>query len=272
MRKVTQNRFLRFEDRIQHLVEGGFARLFAGYLHPREVAIQLARAMEDRAQPSQDGQHQIAPDVYIVRLNPRDHAALLAAHPDLATALVDELVEMARIGGYSFTETPEVRLLADNGVQTHQVVVRAQYARPAMETGVMKVVNEDTLSQPVPKAILIVNGKTHIPIERPILNLGRHRDNDVILEDVRVSRHHAQIRLRFGKYVLFDLGSSAGTLVNGHPIQEAVLQSGDIIMLAGNSLIYIEEEPNTSGHHEEGAITKPYVPLDAPAEQDPAED
>ncbi len=269
---MTHNRFLRFEDRIQHLVEGGFARLFAGYLHPREVAIQLARAMEDGTRASQDGERQVAPDVYIVRLSPRDHAALLSAHPDLAVALVDELVEMARIGGYSFAKTPEVRLLADNAVQAHQVLVRAQYAHPATETGVMKAAGEEVLSQPAPKAILIVNGKSHVPIERPILNLGRHRDNDVIFEDIHVSRHHAQIRLRFGKYVLFDLGSSAGTLVNGHPIQEAVLHSGDIIMLAGNSLIYVEEGQETSSDREDGSTTKPYVPLDTPTEQDVTED
>ena len=46
---MDKNRFSQFEDRIQMLVEGGFARLFAGRLKPRDVALRLARAMEDEA-------------------------------------------------------------------------------------------------------------------------------------------------------------------------------------------------------------------------------
>ena len=79
-------------------------------------------------------------------------------------------------------------------------------------------------------------------LDKPVINLGRQRDNDVIVDDPTVSRHHAQIRLRFGNYVLFDLGSSGGTTVNGHPVQERVLQSGDVIGLArSRGLLYIED-------------------------------
>src|SRR5688572_15895194 len=108
---MMQDRFLRFEERVQRLVEGGFARLFAGRLHPREVAIQIAQAMEDHAYRDDEGQRH-APEIYIVRLNPEDHQAILLEHPNFSDSLVEELVDLARMSGLHWFGLPEVRLLA----------------------------------------------------------------------------------------------------------------------------------------------------------------
>ncbi len=75
--RMDKNQFSQFEERIQALIEGGFARLFAGRLQPREVALRLARAMEDEADLDDAG-NLAAPNRYIVALHPDDHAALLA--------------------------------------------------------------------------------------------------------------------------------------------------------------------------------------------------
>jgi hypothetical protein len=233
----------RFEDHIQHLIEGGFARLFAGRLHPRDVAVQLARAMEDRARETDEGE-KMAPDIYVVRLNAEDHSAILKAQPDLASALAEELVELARIGGLVFATYPEVKLLADESVEEHRVSVVA-YSRGSRgdTTDSMPISGLDAEAGRGPDAVLILNGSQYVPLDRPIMNLGRHRDNQIIIEDSRVSRHHAQIRLRFGRFVLFDLDSSGGTMVNGHIVKEAVLQPGDVVALAGVNLIYVENSP-----------------------------
>lgn len=236
--------FSRFEDQIQRLVEGGFARLFAGTLHPRELVVRLARAMEDNATSGPDGELQ-APDVYVLRLNPRDHRMILENSEDVNERLAGELVEMARTSGLKLARVPEVRLLADAGVRAHSVSASAQHTRSrhdttqAMPLASLKV----TPGQGgAPSAMLIVNGDQQVPLDKAVVNLGRQRDNDIIIDDATVSRHHAQIRLRFGSYVLFDLGSRGGTTVNGHTIQEKVLQSGDVIGLANSSsLLYLED-------------------------------
>jgi pSer/pThr/pTyr-binding forkhead associated (FHA) protein len=62
-----------------------------------------------------------------------------------------------------------------------------------------------------------------------------------------VSRRHAQLRLRFGRYTLYDLDSQSGTLVNGQPVQEWVLQPGDVMSLGGVNLIYTEDTDDLSG-------------------------
>lgn len=240
---VKADQFARFEDQIQRLIEGGFARLFAGRLHPREVVLRLARVMEDHAREGENDSL-IAPDVYIVRLHPTDHRAILDEESDIGTRLAQELVEMARTAGMVLRQVPEVRLLADADVTAHTVVVGARHSSGE---------HESTQAMPLgggaevhvanaPDAVLMRDEHPPIPLDGTTINLGRQLDNDIILDDASVSRHHAQIRLRFGQYVIFDLGSRAGTTVNGKPIQQKALEPGDVIALAGVSLIYVEED------------------------------
>lgn len=252
---MKRNHLSRFEDHIQKLVEGGFARIFAGRLHPRDVAVQLARVMQDAADSA--GQEQPAPDVYIVRLHSTDHEIILGEQPGLADKLAQELVDMARLAGFKLVNYPEVRLLADDKIAPQQIAVSIQHvARPSEITQALPSNGFNPASTP-PQAVLILEGERHIPLEQPIVNIGRHRDNHIIFSDPRVSRHHAQIRLRFGKYVLFDLDSRAGTTVNDQPVQETILRSGDVIKLAGVTVIYVEEDVTDDSFEES---TRPYVP------------
>lgn len=254
-----QDRFSRFEERIQQLVEGGFARLFAGRLHPREVAVRLAHAMEDHAQADASGQR-IAPDIFVIRLNPQDHAAILDSEPQIVRSLAEELVELAQLTELALTGFPEVRLLADSDVEPHKVEINAQMRGQRVETTEALMIEPSNII--LPDASLIIDERI-IPLDRPIINLGRQRENHIIIDDSRVSRHHAQMRVRFGHYVLFDLGSSGGTTVNEQPVREAILHSGDVIALAGVRLIYVEDsdpsQPPDGGDTLSG--TQPYTPI-----------
>lgn len=256
---VKADRFARFEDQIQRLVEGGFARLFAGRLHPREVVLRLARVMEDRAHGGENGSP-IAPDIYVVRLHPADHTAILDEEGDIGARLAQELVEMARTAGMTLKRVPEVRLLADATIAAHTVVVGARHSHDEPDSTQAMPLDgaAEVHVARAPDAALIRDESPPIPLDRPILNIGRQLDNDIVLDDGGVSRHHAQIRLRFGQYVIFDLGSRAGTAVNGLPIQQKALEAGDVITLAGASLIYVEEEP--PGAEPRVMDTQPYLP------------
>jgi pSer/pThr/pTyr-binding forkhead associated (FHA) protein len=91
---------------------------------------------------------------------------------------------------------------------------------------------------------LIVNGKHIIPLQKPIVNIGRSKDNHLVLDDLFVSRHHIQLRLRFGRYTLFDTSSQSGTKVNDVPVREHRLQSGDVIRVGKTQIVYLEDDPN----------------------------
>jgi len=66
-------------------------------------------------------------------------------------------------------------------------------------------------------------------IEKPAVNIGRQLSNDIIVEDKRVSRNHAQIKYQSdGQFVIFDLGSTNGISINGTPhMRQHILRNGD---------------------------------------------
>ena len=232
-----KGRFSRLEARVESLVEGTFARLFAGHVHPRDVAVQLARALEDSAASGTPATH------YAVRLNPDDARALRQSQPDLEPVLAEELLNLARQAGLTLPEPPKVSLRAEPNLKPHAVLVTAEERGPAPSaTQTMAAIRPpEPDAANAPRAFLIVDGERTIVLSKPVIGLGRRFDNDIVVDDTRVSRAHAQLRLRFGRYVVYDLGSTGGTFVNGVKVDECVLRAGDVISLGGIPLIYGEE-------------------------------
>lgn len=93
-----------------------------------------------------------------------------------------------------------------------------------------------------PAAYLIVNSEV-FPLTKELTNIGRKLDNHIVIQDPRVSRNHAQIRVVDDQYILLDLNSTGGTTVNGSKISKSVLYSGDAISLAGVSLKFVQDTP-----------------------------
>jgi pSer/pThr/pTyr-binding forkhead associated (FHA) protein len=82
-----------------------------------------------------------------------------------------------------------------------------------------------------------------IVLRHGTMSIGRataHSENwDIALQDRSVSRPHAQIEHKGLVYLLSDLGSANGTLLNGKPLAEpAVLQEGDVIVIGETTLIF----------------------------------
>jgi hypothetical protein len=228
-------RFTRLEDRMEALVEGTFARLFAGGVHPRDVARHLARAMEDSTVAGVPATH------YVVYLHPADAAALQAAEPPLAPLLANELLRLAREAQLTLPESPQVELQADPTQKPHIFAVSADTPLPPTgDTQTMAPLPASAGRQP-PRAFLILEGERTVTLSLAVVNVGRRFDCDIILDDPRVSRSHAQLRLRFGHYMLYDLGSTGGTFVNGQRVSECVLRPGDVISLGGVPIIYGED-------------------------------
>jgi pSer/pThr/pTyr-binding forkhead associated (FHA) protein len=73
-------------------------------------------------------------------------------------------------------------------------------------------------------------------LAKPSVTIGRLPECDVVVDDAGVSRQHARIRRTEGGFVLTDLGSTNGTMVNGEPIQEHVLEHGDRITIGETEL------------------------------------
>ena len=75
-------------------------------------------------------------------------------------------------------------------------------------------------------------------ISKTLLSIGRGLDNDLVIDDPRVSRHHAQVTFRHSHYLLRDLRSTNGTFANTQSIEAVVLAPGDIVSIGGFELVF----------------------------------
>ncbi len=98
---------------------------------------------------------------------------------------------------------------------------------------------------PAGAALLIVKrGPTagsRFLLEGPVVTVGRGPDSDIVLDDVTVSRRHAEFDRRNGGFLVRDVGSLNGTYVNREPVAEAALVSGDKIQIGKFGLLYLSE-------------------------------
>ncbi len=229
------------EKRLQALVEGSLSRLAGGEISPAAVANQLAAGMTDGLVWGDDGSAS-APDQYAIALHPKDVESLIEQAPDLVAEFSEALMQVARESGYSMPTAPHVTLAADPTLKRWEVRVVAWHSGTELEFTQPGDPADPTAGEVLPAgAYLILHGQRHFSLDRALTNVGRRLDNQLILDDPHVSRTHAQIRAREGRFVVFDLGSTGGTLVNGHKVHQHILQPGDVIIIAGVSMVYGED-------------------------------
>ncbi len=247
MLAMNDQNLARLEASLERFIEGAFAQMFSKSVRAQDLALQLVRALEMHAEPAVGGDPRpLAPDEYVIAMNPADHAILLEREPALAGLLSQHLVELAVEAGYRLNSLPTIRLEADPLLGVGKLAVSADHSiHLGSSTAVMERIDlPATARSDGPRnAQLIVNGERTLHVTDSIVNLGRSRDNHVVLEDPHISRHHAQMRLRFGRYTLFDAESQSGTFVNDVRVREHPLQSGDVIRLGKVRIVYLEDDP-----------------------------
>ena len=87
------------------------------------------------------------------------------------------------------------------------------------------------------------NAGSQYQLDRPVLSAGRHPASDIFLDDITVSRRHAEFRREHGKFHVVDLGSLNKTYLNRKPVETAVLTNGDEIRLGNFRLIFVAGPP-----------------------------
>jgi hypothetical protein len=237
----------RFESFMENMVEGSVARLFRSPVQPAEIAKRLERAME--AQQTISVRRVIVPNVYRAFLNPQDFAAFQPIRAEMEREMATYLAELAQERNFTMLEHPRVTLAGDADVSRRGIQVIAETvgaAQPAAGGDRTQIFQPQpaapaTPAQPRARLLLATSGGTHvIPLESTQLTIGRGLNNDVILEDTRVSRHHAQLRYRARRFWIADIGSTNGTFVNDEQVAERSLRDGDVISLGGLELTFKE--------------------------------
>ncbi|MEA3351400.1 MAG: FHA domain-containing protein [Chloroflexota bacterium] len=228
------------EARLQILIEGRIARLLPAQVSKDDLGRKMVTAMQAGIQQQGDGTL-LAPDVFHIRTHPQQ-----ATHtPELDLLLRESADLIQREGdqvGLCFAQPPTIKFVSDAAIPAGEVDVLAQVSQSDLgETYAIELEVDNEVENIPSNAFLIVNGSDVFPLEQTVINIGRKTDNHLVIDDPRVSRHHAQLRAVRGRYIIFDLDSTGSTFVNGRRVVQSVLKSQDVISLAEIPLVYAQD-------------------------------
>ena len=237
----------RFENRLEQVVSGAFARAFRSAVQPVEIAAALQREVDNSAQIlSRD--RRLVPNNFHVELSPQDHERLSPYTSTLAQELTEMLREHAHEQSYVFTGPVSIAFDKTEELSTGRFRVRS--AALAKVTPVSDSLVTETAVRRA-SVILEVNGMKH-PLEPPGIVIGRGTDADLRINDPGVSRRHAEIRIFPGaqpQVSVIDLGSTNGMLVNGQRVQQATLDDGGTVKIGNTTMtVRFVAERTGDGH------------------------
>jgi hypothetical protein len=235
------------EARLQTLLEVHLLKYLPGYKVEDMVYQQLASAMYNSLR-EQDGTF-FAPNAYVIIAHPST-LARWRSEPTLLKDLAKAIHFAGEGAGFRFLSNPTVSTAEDPGLIDYETRIIVSFSSETFtETRGMTIdsQSEDPVGNIPANAFLVLDGTKIIPLNLTVLNIGRRLNNQVIINDKRVSRTHAQLRVTKGRFALFDLNSTGGTFVNGRRINQSILYPGDVISLAGVTLIYSQDLPAGRG-------------------------
>jgi len=231
----------KIETQLQALIEGSTLRLLPHNENDFSLPRQIITAMESAIYQDQHGDS-IAPDLFTIYVHPIVESTLSANQ-----TLLDELAEIIHLSGieagFIFYSQPSIRIKSDPDLKEHKIIIMPEIRSGKIDKTSTVLVNlEGADDSNSPSAFLLVDGNHVYSLTEPVVNIGRRVDNHLVIDDKRVSRLHAQLRLINEKFVIFDLDSTSGTFVNNRLVKQHTLESGDVISLAGVQLVFGQDE------------------------------
>ncbi|MFP5351782.1 MAG: FhaA domain-containing protein [Actinomycetota bacterium] len=246
------------EQRLEGLVEGFFTKMFRSGLQPVEVGRRILREMGESKTVSVNRTY--APNEFRVFLSPDDHARFDQMRAGLEREFSELVIEEAKRQHWNLMGLPrvsfhkvdemgtgelsvEASLVADEDVKGSKVSTHEPEEGSADSS---RAVSSDTAARMGvvgSGAQLVVldekgNRKEKISITRQPVVIGRLSTCDVVLADSNVSRRHAELRREGSRWLLVDLGSTNGTLVNGKLAREHPLEDGDRLSFGTSEMVF----------------------------------
>ncbi len=227
----------RFENRLEQMISGVFARTFRSAVQPVEIASALNREVDNSAQILSRNRR-LVPNAFHVELSAADHQRLEGLGPQLPRELTEMLREHAADQSYVFTGPVEVVLETADDLTTGRFRVRSRSAATSAVAG------GDPTDTQVRRAsaVLQVNGE-NLPLSPPGIVIGRGNDADLRIDDPGVSRRHVEVRVeephdRQGppRVSVHDLGSTNGMSVDGERVEQATLADGATIRIGTTTM------------------------------------
>ena len=239
----------RFEKRLEGMVEGAFAKVFKGAVHP----VEILNAMQGEAaaqKSSLAGGRVLVPNRYVVELSRTDHARLAPYASALGRELAQAQAEYIGEQGWAVYGNVTVEVAARENLNTGSINVVAQ----VFTGGDVGTANASGVR-------LLTDDGRNYPLGVGSTVIGRGEQATIRLADVGASRQHARLDYDGQRVVLTDLGSANGLTVNGHRVSVVALNPGDQIMIGSTRLTF-----RTDGVAEATRMHRP-----APGQQPPGQ-
>lgn len=168
---------------------------------------------------------------------------------EVEPALIEEVAPLQKVeGGEEDQATPLSEKIQEEQDESQKKWIEEQptvIEMPAVTAEKQEEPAEESVEEQSGYLILRkLNGKPvrEYPLNRPVVTIGRARDNDIVIpRDKLTSRHHATIRYEHGHYALYDEHSANGTFVNGDEIEAGepyVLHDADAIGVGAYEFTY----------------------------------
>ncbi len=237
-----------FERRLEGVIEGIFTKAFRTGLQPVELATRILREMEVNKTV---GVREVwVPNRYVFGLSAPDRDRFQRTEKALRRELEQVVADGAEERGWGLVGIPEVRFETDASLKQGDFTCQATLVegpttsgRPVTGTQLATSASAAAAAasakappaKPTRSAQLVLMEKGRagkaFPLDQERVIIGRLGGSDVILSDPGASRRHAEVRQQDGGFVISDLGSTNGTLVNGSTIGERTLEEGDRITI-----------------------------------------
>ena len=232
------------EIKLQSLVEDQLAGVLPGLRVEDRMIQRLASALRQNIIQQKD-ESAVAPDVFTLIV--AADSSSIWKEPSTLDILKNIITKAGKDTGLKFASQPTITITTDDSYAPGEIsIVASHKLEPVADTQGMPNTSNDRseVSENIPEnAFLIIEGVKVHPLNETVVNIGRRLENNLVIDDPRVSRNHAQLRAIKGRFVLFDLNSTGGTFVNGQRTSQTVLYPGDVISLAGVALIFGQDNP-----------------------------
>jgi len=227
----------RFENKLEQMISGVFARTFRSAVQPVEISAALNREVDNSAQIlSRD--RRLVPNNFVVELSEADHQRFEGLGPQLPRELTEMLREHAAQQSYVFTGPVSIVLESSEDLTTGRFRVRSK----AVSSSSLASGNPTDTQVRRASATLELNGE-HLPLAPPGITIGRGNDADLRIDDPGVSRKHIEIRVEEPQDIngdpritVHDLGSTNGMSVNGKRVEKATLADGATIRIGNTTM------------------------------------
>jgi Protein of unknown function (DUF3662)/FHA domain len=221
----------RFEQRLEELVSGAFAKAFRSAVQPVEISAALQRECDNNAQIL-SRQRRMVPNDFHVELSRSDLDRLSPYDSALVAELTSQLQEHAEKQSYVFSGPVSLAFEAADDLTIGRFRVRS-------EAHASVVSNATQTQGRRARAYLEVHGTRH-PLQPPGLVVGRGTEADLRINDPGVSRHHSRFTVNESaegvSIEVQDLGSTNGMLVDGHRVARAALRDGSEVKVGRTTM------------------------------------